>query len=188
MDRNTIITKLNKGTAFIFTKSFSMDYFDEKWRLIGESDTPDVHFFETNYKNLVVGDFRRYIEFIHPNGHKDYLMFSANSCYAWPQQVAIGTEVNGEVHLIREICPQTQGELSIIKLPNQRDIYKSPGFTPHSVIYSFSPAYKAANQTRNPNSYHLCLGIDMINDDDVGYIEEALGAKRRIKSYFESLK
>ena len=117
MKREAIITNINRGKPFIFTRGFTRDLFDEKIRLFNEARTPEAHFFDTSY-DLLCGSFKNNIKFVFPDGSIDFLMYSANSGYALPQQVIVGTVVNGEVHLIRELCPQTQRRITVIRIPN----------------------------------------------------------------------
>ena len=104
---------------------------------IDESIRNVASYFDTSYM-AVTGDVIGNIRFASKEGQRDYLIFSANSGHALPQQIAVGSEVNGKVYLMRENFPKPDGAVSTIIVPDSKLFEgKVGGFLPRSERRTF---------------------------------------------------
>ena len=138
MEREEIVKRLRIHRSFIVNKYLNRENIYKYLYNIKDPELEIAKYFQTSY-NVVSGSVIGNIKFDHKNGQRDYLIFSANSGYAYPQQIVVGGEVNGKVYLIREDSPLFAGEISTLVCPDSSYFdHKVVGFLPkmdrHSIL------------------------------------------------------
>lgn len=81
--------------------------------------------------DLVVGDFELGLKYTNEKGTY-YMFWSANSFWAYPQDIAIGKAVDGKVYLIREHVPIGKYNLNFRVIPEEYIDRNEKGFRPKS--------------------------------------------------------
>ena len=117
MTKKEILKQLKDGRSFIKNEFLTPQNIHDYLYIIKEPLKGHVHYFENSY-NIVAGSFRDNIEFIYPDGQKDYLIFSKNSGSSLPQEIFIGNERDGQIYFMGETFPMSHGFLSLIIAPD----------------------------------------------------------------------
>lgn len=85
--------------------------------------------------DIVVGDYQLGLKYV--NEKETYYMFwSANSFWAYPQDVAVGKAVDGKIYLIREHFPNGEYSLNFRVIPEEYINRNERGFRPKSYNHS----------------------------------------------------
>lgn len=85
--------------------------------------------------DIVVGDYQLGLKFVNEKGTY-YMFWSANSFWAYPQDVAVGKAVDGKIYLVRERFPNGYYSLSFKVIPEEYVDRNERGFRPKSYNHS----------------------------------------------------
>lgn len=81
--------------------------------------------------DIVVGDYQLGLKFVNEKGTY-YMFWSANSFWAYPQDVAVGKAVDGKIYLVREHFPNGDYKLNFRVIPEEYIDRNERGFRPKS--------------------------------------------------------
>ena len=160
MDKKQIIKKFDTGESLFITNNFSRMSIKYVFYNMSGKIRNKAEYFRTRYRDIVWGDYLCYVKFNHGE-FIDFLMLSANSGYASPQMLTIGSVVNDKIHLVRETLP----------LPNG-----------HAMLFEIDTKYFEEMKIREiPEARKWDIGWRKEpTDEEVRMINTATDAKRRI--------
>lgn len=87
--------------------------------------------------DIVIGDYKLGLKYVDENGTY-YMFLSANSFFAYPQNVAIGRAIAGKVYLVCEHFPNGGNDLNFRVILEDYIDRKERGFRPKSYNHSIS--------------------------------------------------
>ena len=171
MNNLRIFTKLKEGSLILNGRLSREVIFEKINTNIPARLKKRVAFFDSQIsKEILPDNYVKCVKFI-SGKHIDYLFYSADKESHQPKKVAIGTQINGRIHLISEKCPHNQGSLYLFTIPNSDLFEKGEGEKPIT----------------KPINAFLSHPEDL-SDDNLKYINASLKARRRIARLLRKIK
>ena len=168
-----IFAKLKAG-SLIFSRHLKRDKMLEKLNLIGASSNKNVTLFNSQYSKEILPDKSVHcIKFVSPTKKIDYLLYSTDSDTSFPKKVAIGTMVDGKVHLISERYPHNQESIYLFTIKNSE---------------SFEKEDKEKDEPDKKYISSFFTPPDDVTNEDIKCINAALAARRRIARALRKIK
>ena len=150
----TVIQAKKSGKYLITSCNTTLDnirdlFFDLKKLKKRNEELTIQQFFPPNYNSLVWGDFCSGVKYVDESKELNYMLFSANTFRAWPQQIAVGKPKDGKVYLVKEHFPNDAGFLSTIIVREEYFEDKVIGFVPRRYERQFFMPSQELNITNN---------------------------------------
>ena len=108
---------------------------DEKLSLKALFPDKNLEYCRSYMYDIVVGDYQLGLKYVNEDGTY-YMFLSANSFWAYPQDVAVGKAVDGKIYLIREHFPNGIYKLNFREIPEEYINKNERGFRPKSYNHS----------------------------------------------------
>ena len=125
--------------------------------------------------DIVVGDYQLGLKFVNEKGTY-YMFWSANSFWAYPQDVAVGKAVDGKIYLVREHFPIGNYKLNFRVIPEEYIDRNERGFRPKSYNHSIMVIPSCIEQV-----------IEEITDKDVKCLKIAYEGIRAFSKLIEEI-
>ncbi len=125
--------------------------------------------------DIVVGDYQSGLKYINEKGTY-YMFWSANSFWAYPQDIAIGKAVDGKVYLIREHVPNGEYSLNFRVISEEYIERNEKGFRPRSYDHRIFV---------NPS--RIEEAVEDITDEDVKCLKIAYEGIRTFSKLIEKI-
>ena len=144
MKKETIVRKLRINEPILITDYFNLEVITDTFYSMKGPIKEKASYFKPRY-NVVWGDFVCNIKFNHGN-FTDFLLLSANTHYAYPQQIAIGSVVENQIYLVSEECPLTNGWITFLEIEEKyfedMKTREVPVPTQRAIHYKMAPTDK----------------------------------------------
>ena len=104
---------------------------DKKYHINVLFPGKNLEHFRCRMYNIVCGDFQLGLKYVNEEG-TFYMFLSANTSWAYPQNVAIGKAVDGTIYLIQEYFPGSKSGLTFKEIPEAyigKEEWKVPSYT-----------------------------------------------------------
>ena len=173
MNNLRIFTKLKEKSLILNGRLSREVIFDKMNASIPTRLKKRIIFFDSPYSKEILPDgYVKCAKFV-SRKHIDYLLYSADSEKHKPKKVAVGTLLNGNIHLISEKCPHHQESVYLSTIKNGELFEKEDGEKPN-----------IDKKTINAVLSHP----EDISNHDIECINLSLKARRRIVRVLRKIK
>lgn len=148
---------------------------DERYSIKELFPDKNLEYCHSYMYDIVVGDYQLGLKYVNESGTY-YMFWSANSFWAYPQDVAVGKAVDGKIYLIREHFPNGDYTVNFRVIPEEYINRNERGFRPKSYNHSI---FVFSSQTEKAQ--------EEITDEDVKCIKIAYDGVRAFSKLIDGV-